>query len=84
VRYTCVHYLDDFLRALLKACQTPDNNGVRVVKMYPDLGKANIVMCEVEAPTEEAFLCWVSDVNAKSKQESVHLIDKPEASQRCT
>lgn len=62
--YVCVHDMDDYVRAFIeRLCQQPDGGGVRIVKVYPDTGDDDTVTCEVEAPTKEAFLCWLNEVN---------------------
>lgn len=77
--YVSVHYLDDhFNAAFNKVCQASDAKGIRVIEFYPDLGTADTVVREVEAPTEEASLCWVTAVNALCRADCCHQVLEPD------
>lgn len=79
MRYVCIHDLDDYVRAVLRdVCQDPDLRGVRVVRFLPSPGRGNSVVCELDAPSEEAFLCWLTRVNAHCKRECCHPVPGPE------
>lgn len=77
MHYVCVHDMDDYVRAVIeRLCQEPDEGGVRIVRVYPDRGDDDTVTCEVEAPTREAFLCWLNEANVHSRGRWVE-VDAP-------
>lgn len=82
--YACVHYLTDFVRAsAVKACHNPACRAVKIVEFLPPEDDAKTIACIVDAPSREAFFCWVTAINAGCRKDRCHPVPTPEAAARC-